>query len=124
LPDTSRAAATAPAHHFNQAYKEQHIMMQKITAVVTGNVVQGTEDLVIRQAGTAKVLNFTIASNNFAPAGKERTTSFIRVRAFNRDAEILARYLTKGKPLSVTGRMELRPYESNKYCDEAGTCAA
>lgn len=95
-------------------------MMQKITAVVTGNVVQGTEDLVIRQAGNATVLKFTIASNNFAPAGRERTTSFIRVRVFNRDAEILARYLTKGKPLSVIGRMELRPYQSNKYRDEAG----
>ncbi len=98
-------------------------MLQKIKATITGNVVEGKEQLVIRQAGNSKVLNFTLASNNFAPEGKQQTTSFIRVSAFNRDAENLARYLTRGKPLTVNGHMELRPYQSKKYHDDAGHAA-
>src|SRR5207237_8459733 len=68
----------------------------------------------------SKVLNFTLASNNFAGEGQTPTTSFLRVSAWNRDAEILAQYLTKGKPLAVSGRLELRPYTSKKYHDDAG----
>lgn len=98
-------------------------MLQKIIASITGNVVESKEQLVIRQAGQSTVLNFTLASNNFAPEGKEQTTSFVRVSAFNRDAENLAKYLTKGKPLTVSGRLELRPYTSKKYHDESGNAA-
>lgn len=98
-------------------------MLQRIKASVTGNVVEGKESLVIRQAGQSKVLNFTLASNNFAPEGSEQTTSFIRVSAWNQDAERLAKYLTKGKPLTVSGRLELRPYTSKKYHDGEGNAA-
>lgn len=98
-------------------------MLQRIKATVTGNVVEGKEQLVIRQAGQSKVLNFTLASNNFAPEGSEQTTSFVRVSAWNQDAERLAKRLTKGKPLTVSGRLELRPYTSKKYHDGEGNAA-
>src|SRR5438045_600197 len=100
-------------------------MLQQIKVQrATGNVVESKEQLVIRTVGkgrnASKVLNFTLASNNFAGEGQTPTTSFLRVSAWNRDAEILAQYLTKGKPLAVSGRLELRPYTSKKYHDDAG----
>lgn len=91
----------------------------------TGNVVE--ETLQLRTIGEGEsqtsVLNFTLASNNFVRDGQQATASYLRVSAFGRDAEILAQYLTKGKPLTVRGRIELKPYQSKKYFDAQGNPA-
>lgn len=87
----------------------------------TGNVVEENSDLVVREiTGGQKVLNFTLASNNAPRQGQNPTASYIRVTAFGRDAERLKQYLTKGKPLAVSGRLELRSYPSKKYHDDQG----
>lgn len=91
----------------------------------TGNVVDSKFELrtVGQGENQTSLLNFTLACNNYAPQGVSQTTSFIRVAAFGRDAETLAQYLKKGKPLTVRGRLEIRPYQSKKYHDDAGNPA-
>jgi single-stranded DNA-binding protein len=106
-------------------------MFQQIkVSRATGNVVESNDDLFLRSVGEGdnktKVLNFTLAVNNFAPEGtpqEKRTTSFLRVSAWGRDAENLKLYLTKGKPLAVMGRLELKPYQSKKFVDVSGNPA-
>lgn len=105
-----------------QDQQRSSLFQEVYVARATGNVVDS--ELKLRTIGEGEnqtsLLNFTLACNNYAPQGAEPTTSFIRVAAFGRDAENLAQYLTKGKPLTVRGRMELRPYQSKKYFDGDG----
>jgi len=97
-------------------------MLQRTKIRATGNVVESSEDLILQTIGqgrrATKVLNFHLAVNNFSPKDTsidERTSSFYRVSAWDRDAEMLKKYLRKGKPLTVTGTLELKPYASKKY---------
>lgn len=97
-------------------------MLQRTEIRATGHVVNDTKDLIVRQIGKgrkkSKVLNVSLAVNNYTAkeaTPEKRTASFYRVSAWNEDAETLARYLRKGKPLTISGTLELRPYESTKY---------
>lgn len=97
-------------------------MLQRTEIRATGHVVNETKDLVVREVGKgrkkSKVLNFSLAVNNYAgkeAAQEQRTASFYRVSAWNGDAERLARYLRKGKPLTIMGTLELKPYQSSKH---------
>lgn len=57
-------------------------------------------------SGTA-VANFTLANS-----GRNDTTNWIDCVAWNKAAEILAEYGTKGKQLAVTGRLQTRSWEA------------
>jgi single-stranded DNA-binding protein len=97
-------------------------MFQRTEIRAVGRVVNDAADLSIRTVGKGrrrvKVLTFSLAVSNYslkdAPTAR-RTASFYRVSAWDKDAETLARYLCKGKPLAVSGTLELKPYQSKKH---------
>ncbi|WP_310795080.1 single-stranded DNA-binding protein [Mycoplasma cottewii] len=74
-----------------------------------------TRDLELRTAAKndAKFVFFTVAVSEYVSNGEERT-NFIPCSAFNRTAENMAKYLSKGSLISVEGRVTTR---SNKTPD-------
>ncbi|MDT2808355.1 single-stranded DNA-binding protein [Vagococcus lutrae] len=78
--------------------------------VLQGNI---TKDLELRTAGTKSVLNFTVASQrNFVNKKTgQRESDFINCVAFEKTAESIAQYLSKGSEIIVTGRMQSGSYE-------------
>ena len=60
------------------------------------------------------VVNFTIAVNRtFTNASGEREADFINCVAWNKTAENMATYLSKGSLIGVDGRIQTRSYEGN-----------
>lgn len=59
------------------------------------------------------VCNFTLAvSRNFVNANGEKETDFIPIVVWGRIAETVTNYMKKGKLISVTGRLQIRNYET------------
>ena len=54
--------------------------------------------------------NFTLAVNEYNSATKENSTNFINVVAFDKKAEILSQYITKGSKLSIQGKIRTGSY--------------
>jgi single-strand DNA-binding protein len=63
----------------------------------------------VTTSGT-NVTEFSLAVDN--PLNKEQT-SFFRVKAWGKTAEFVANYLSKGRLVSVDGRLEQRTYEKD-----------
>ena len=63
--------------------------------------------------GTA-VANFSIASNTVrnSAEGNKKKTDWYNVSAFGRQAETLARYLTKGSQILVRGKLNLSAWQT------------
>lgn len=60
------------------------------------------------------VVNFTIAINRtYTSASGEREADFINCVAWNKTAENMAAYLSKGSLIAVEGRIQTRSYEDN-----------
>lgn len=76
-----------------------------IGATVVGNV--GSAELKDTRAG--KVLEISIASNERGKDG-ESSTTWVRCSWFGKRAEAVAEYVTKGKPVAVTGTLAVREY--------------
>ncbi|WP_434341779.1 single-stranded DNA-binding protein [Mycoplasma putrefaciens] len=74
-----------------------------------------TRDLELRTAtkNDAKFVFFTVAVSEYGSNGEERT-NFIPCSAFNKLAENMAKYLSKGSLISLEGRVTTR---SNKTLD-------
>jgi single-strand DNA-binding protein len=60
------------------------------------------------------IASFSIASNTLrnTPQGKQKKTDWYNVSAFGRQAETLAKYLTKGSQILVRGRLTFNPWLS------------
>jgi single-strand DNA-binding protein len=60
------------------------------------------------------VANFSIASNTVrnTPQGQQKKTDWYNVSAFGKQAETLARYLTKGSQILVRGKLTFNPWLS------------
>lgn len=72
---------------------------------VAGNL---TKDPDVRITSTGKsVANFTIAANH----GEK--TNFVPVVVFGKGAELVEQYLSKGKPVLITGHLQTSRYEKN-----------
>lgn len=70
-------------------------------------------DLRYTQSGTA-VASFTLAVNRrFANQNGERETDFINCVAWNKFAEFVANYFTKGQQMALEGRLQVRSYEGD-----------
>lgn len=70
-----------------------------------------TRDLeLLRTNNDTAVVNFTIAVDNPSKSNEDRTTSFINCVAFNNTAELMAKYVTKGKLIGIDGRLQTRSY--------------
>ena len=82
------------------------------TVNLIGYLTQDVEQRVT-QNGNA-VANFSIALNRRYRQGDEvkTETSFIDVVAFNKTAEIAGKYLGKGRPVGIEGRLRQRTWET------------
>jgi single-strand DNA-binding protein len=80
-----------------------------------------TRDLELQHFGTDErnYVRFTLAVDEYNSATKENTTNFIDIVAFDRKAEILSQYITKGRKLSIEGKLRTGSYldknNSKKY---------
>ena len=82
-------------------------MINKV--VLMGRLVKDPE-LRYTNEGTP-VCNFRIAiDNNY---GAEKTTDFINVVAWNKTAEFISKYFSKGKMIIVCGRITSRSWEGS-----------
>lgn len=63
------------------------------------------------------VANFTLAvDRGFKNRDGEKEADFIRIVAWNKQAENIANYMSKGRLVAVEGRLQIRSYE-----DQEGT---
>jgi single-strand DNA-binding protein len=71
-----------------------------------------TRDPELRTTANGKsVVSFSIAvDKRFKPQGSDQTADFFRVQAWEKTAEFVANYLTKGRLVAVDGRLEQRSY--------------
>ena len=79
--------------------------------LITGRL---TRDPEMRSLASGKVVTtFTVASNEFLAAGKEKS-EYTAVVAWDRLAEIAGRYLGKGQQVAVEGRLQTRSWDDDK----------
>lgn len=78
------------------------------TATIFGRLTKDPE-LKTTQSGK-NVASVTLAVNGF----KEDDTSFIDVVFWNKTAEVLCDYVTKGQMVGVTGRLQQRKFEDKQ----------
>lgn len=81
-----------------------------------------TKDPEIRYTDSKKaVCSFTLAVDDGRDSEGKKKAQFIPCVAWGKTAELIDQYFTKGKPLTVTGRITVRNYEKNgekKYITE------
>ncbi|WP_343253202.1 single-stranded DNA-binding protein [Ligaoa zhengdingensis] len=74
-----------------------------------------TADPELRQTpNNISVTSFTVAVNRPFTKGAERQADFIDCVAWRNSAEFVSRYFTKGKPILVEGRLQVRSYEDKQ----------
>lgn len=78
------------------------------SATLVGRVVRDIE-LKTTESGKS-VTSFTLAVDGY---GKDAPANFIDIVAWNKAAEILSEYGTKGKQIGITGRISTRTWEDN-----------
>lgn len=73
-----------------------------------------TRDPELRYTPNGKaVANFTLAvDRNRGGAGGERETDFIDIVVWDKQAEVVAQYLNKGRLVVVEGRLQIRSYDA------------
>ena len=79
--------------------------------VLLGNLVRDPEKS-YTQGGMA-ITRFTIAVNRFRKSEGGDDADFIRVTAFDKQAELVERYLKKGSKVGVEGRIQTGSYEKD-----------
>jgi len=73
-----------------------------------------TRDPEMRSLASGKVVTtFTIASNEFVGAGKEKA-EYVPVVTWDRMAEVAGRYLGKGQQVAIDGRLQTRSWDDDK----------
>ncbi len=69
-------------------------------------------DLRYTQSGTA-VANFTLAVNRRYNPNGEQEADFINCVAWQKAAEFVANYFTKGQQMALEGRLQVRSYDGD-----------
>lgn len=71
-----------------------------------------TKDVELKQAGESTVANFTLAVDKPYNKDKEHPeANWIDCVAWNKTAEFISKYFTKGKKIGITGSLQTRTYE-------------
>jgi single-strand DNA-binding protein len=74
-----------------------------------------TKDPELRKSANGSSFNsFTVAIDNYAKQGAEKTTSFINCISFGNTAENMAKYTRKGSLIGLEGRLQQRTYENKE----------
>lgn len=83
-------------------------MINKV--ILSGRI---TKDIEIKQTpGGAMVTQFSLAvERNFAKQGEERQTDFITCVAWNKTAEFIGKFFSKGRSIAVIGQLRTRTYD-------------
>lgn len=85
-------------------------------AIIIGNLTRDPE-MGQTTSGMA-TCKFTVACNNGKDKeGKERPADFITCKAFDKRAETIGRYFSKGKPICVTGSFKTDKYQDKNHED-------
>lgn len=81
--------------------------MNKVSLI--GNV---TRDLELKNYNDGKgaYVRFTLAINSYNSKSKESSAEFVNIVAFGNKAEVLNKYVTKGRKLAVDGRLSTGSY--------------
>ena len=82
-----------------------------ILANVVGNLGKDSE---IRSLDTGSVTNFSIASTDYNRKTNRKDTTWIDCSMWGKRGESLSPYLKKGQKVSVSGRLTIDSYTSNK----------
>lgn len=83
--------------------------------MLMGNLVRDPE-LRVTPSGLS-ICRFTIACSRSvksekAENGTREETTFVDIEAFGKQAEVVAKYFTKGRPIFVDGRLRLNEWQS------------
>ena len=75
-----------------------------------------TKDLDLRKTPSGNsVIRFTLAvTRNFKNAAGEKESDFISCQAWNKTAELMERFLSKGSLIGVEGNIRTGSYQDNK----------
>ncbi len=76
-----------------------------------------TKDPEVRytQSTNTMVTSFTLAVNRrFVKQGEERQADFINIVAWNKTAEFVSKYFSKGQQVGVIGRIQTRNYDNEE----------
>jgi single-strand DNA-binding protein len=95
--------------YFTQTFNYLHAM--KNTVQLIGHVGQEPE---VKTINNKKVANLSIATNDFyynEKGEKVEQTEWHRVSAWGKLAEIIEKFVSKGKEIAVEGKLTYRTYE-------------
>ena len=82
-------------------------MLNKV--ILIGRLTRDPEMRYTPSNGTA-VVTFGLAVDR---GGKNAGTDFINIKVWEKQTELCAQYLSKGRLVAVVGRLEIRPYEKD-----------
>ena len=84
--------------------------MNRYTAI--GNL---TQDPVCKDVGQSKVCTFGIAINEYFYKNqeKQKTTLFLDVETWSKQAENCVKFLEKGKKVAIEGKLKMNSWEKN-----------
>lgn len=69
-------------------------------------------DLRYTQSGVAVATFFLAVNRNFTNSQGEREADFIPIQVWRKQAENCAKYLSKGRLVAISGRIQTRSYDS------------
>lgn len=78
-------------------------------------IIQGrlTQDPELKTTNSGKsVTSFSLAVERDFSTGDEKETDFINIVAWNKTAEFITKYFTKGKQMLVKGSLQVRKYQT------------
>jgi single-strand DNA-binding protein len=80
--------------------------------MLIGNLAKDPE---VKQAGNSTVAEFSIATNSKFKKGEEwvEKTEFHNIKAWGKLADVCEKYLKKGSPVYVEGRIETQSWEKD-----------
>ena len=88
-------------------------------SIITGRIAN---DLELRATSTGKnICEFRLATNRPANKDGERVADFINCRVWNKLAENLTKYQTKGNMIAVSGRIQVENYKDKEGKNRSNT---
>ena len=82
--------------------------------ILLGNLTRDPETRVTPNGNTICKLGLAVSRTYATKDGERREeTTFVDIDAFGRQAEVITKYMRKGRPLMVEGRLRLDQWEAN-----------
>ena len=72
-----------------------------------------TRDPIVRYKDEMAIARFSVAVDRPKQNGKDATSDFPNCIAFGKTAELVEKYLTKGRLVGITGRLQTGSYEKD-----------